>query len=257
MLAIDNLTKIYTFGYYIRSILEFSQYALISAVNEVYIWNPSQSLHTVSLIVALVLLILFLILIGFIVYLSLSSYKVIENSHNKLGELFNGIKDNKKHKIFVSVLLTRRLVFVATLISLVVISSPTLIISLSCVQLGYLIYATILRPYKQVKSNMIKILNEIYFLVLFSSLAYFNTEDKWSSIVTTTYFWIILSNSMISLMIILGKDILLIFRWCFNAHYEKDSIKMIETQGMNITLKDFRHQKQIQLKLHQKSKIKW
>ena len=182
---------------------------LISAINEIYYWNSSESLRIVSLVTAFALLMLFIVLLWFTLFLSLSSYKTIENEHSKIGEIFNGFKMQRKHKIFASALLLRRLIFVAVLISLMRISSPIVIGILGFAQLVYLIITFILRPYKQVKENLILIINEIYFGSILCSLAYFNSEDKWSDTITSIYVWIFTSNSMISLTIVLGNLIFL------------------------------------------------
>ena len=60
-------------------------------------------------------------------YLSLSSYEVKENEHNRIGEFFAGVKMQKKAKLYSSLLIARRTIFVIFLISLASVSSKTLI----------------------------------------------------------------------------------------------------------------------------------
>ena len=137
--------------------------------------------------------------------LSLSSYKTNEDGHNKIEELFSGVKMQRKMKMFVAILLLRMLVFVLLLVTLVSISSRMLIGILSILQVFYTAYVIFLRPFKEAKNNLIEIINELLFLVLLSSLIYLNTKDKWSSSLTIAYSSIITANSLVILAIILSN----------------------------------------------------
>lgn len=44
----------FTFGYYIRSLIEINQFMLVSAVNELYNWNVSDTFRAVSTATAVV-----------------------------------------------------------------------------------------------------------------------------------------------------------------------------------------------------------
>lgn len=73
------------------------------------------------------------------------------------------------------------------------------------VQLVYLAYGAYLRPYREAKANVIEVVNEVYFLLLLSSLIYLNTESEWTPTLTSIYLWVLSSNSMTVFMIIIGK----------------------------------------------------
>ena len=132
-----------------------------------------------------------------IIYLSCSSYHLNDDSHNKLEEFFIGLKQQKKFKVYISIKMGRRILFVSFLITLVCFSSKLLIGVLSVIQIFYLIYLAFLRPFEKVKGNIIEIVNECYFLLLLSSLYFLNTESDWTSIIISAYLWIISSNSMV------------------------------------------------------------
>ena len=110
--------QILTFGYYIRSVLEYNQYLLVTSIYEISLWNTSETLRIVSLSIAIIIWASILFLIIIIGYLSQSAYKVVENSYNKIGEVFNGIKEGKKFKFYITVLLLRRFLFISVLIAL-------------------------------------------------------------------------------------------------------------------------------------------
>ena len=51
---------------------------------------------------------------------------------------------------------------------------------------GYM-YVIIIRPYKEIKSNIIEIINETYFLIFLSSLFFLNKEKDWNSTKSSVY----------------------------------------------------------------------
>ena len=141
---------------------------------------------------AFIAMFLCIILIVIITLISISSYEVVKNRHNKIGELFSGQKMQKKTKLYTSILLLRRMIFIILLLSLVSVRSWIVITILSLLQLWYLITIIIIRPFIKIRNNMIEIINEIYFFVLFISLINFNSKENWNSTVTMTYtnYWI-------------------------------------------------------------------
>ena len=202
---VNKLFIIFTFGWYIRYILETNQYILISSVNEIYSFDLSDTKRVASLAFAIWVLLLCLALILFVFWLSFSSYKFYEENHSKLGEIFSGVKMQKSSKLYVTTLLIRRALFVVLLITLASIQSWLLISILSLFQFWYFVYITILRPFISIKDNIIEISNELYFSILLSSLIFLNSEKDWNLSITNIYMWVICSNSFISFFIITGK----------------------------------------------------
>ena len=201
------ITKLYimlTFGYYIRGLLEINQYFLISSIYEIYNFNTT-GLALISLIFSFFLLLLCCSLILATLYLVFSSYKIVESEHNKFEEFFVEIKESKRFRFYVAAQLMRRAAYVAILITLNCFSSKAVISTISVLQLWYLIYVWILRPYREVKGNIIDIMNEMTFFILLCSLIYLNTEKEWVYSLTTTYMWILASNSLGIFLIMLGK----------------------------------------------------
>ena len=119
---------------------------------------------------------------------------------------FRGIKQNKAYKFYVMLILLRRFWFVILLITWLFISSRVLTIVLSLIQIIYILNLSYLRPYEETKGNLIEILNEIYFGFLVLFLAIVNAEAEWNSIKTNTYMWVIVSNTFVVLVVVLGKN---------------------------------------------------
>ena len=201
----DRLYRIFTFGFFIRNILELSQFILISSINEIYESNTEDSYRLISFAFSILILLIFILMIALIQYLTFSSYSLNENEHNKLEEFFRGLQFDGKHKFYTTVLLLRRLIFIVLLITWVSISSRTLIVILSLIQIGYVVYLSYIRPYKDSKGNLIEILNEFYFCFLIIYLIAINTENEWSILKEKIYLYVLVSNTFVIFMIDLGK----------------------------------------------------
>ena len=203
--TVEKALKILTFTYYIRSILEFNQFAIICSIYEIKIWNISGSLRITSLVFAIFVLLACLLLVLMISYLALSSYKILEGKHNKLEKFFRGVKSQNKYKFFVVAALIRRLLYIVLWITTASLSSRILIAVLTLCQIAYLIYILVLRPFNEFKTNIIEIQNESYFLLILTPLIFLNEEHNWSQTVTSIYIWVIVSNNIMNFIIIFGK----------------------------------------------------
>ena len=194
-----------TFGFYIRNSMEMTQLVLISATYELYKANTSSNLRIASLIVSISMILLYLAFCLFSLYLSISSYKVVETCHNKLGEFYTGIKMQNRFKIYTTILLIRRGLYVSLLILLESVNSKILIGFISFIQFAYVIYLFLLRPFIEKKWSIIEIINEIYFFLLLSSLIFLNKESDWNQALILIYIWVIVSNNIVIAFIVIGK----------------------------------------------------
>ena len=201
----EKLFNFLTFGYYIRVVLEMNQFLLICSVYEVYSFNASQLFRVISLVFAMLTFGAWIVTSVFMFYLSASLYTVDESKHNKLGEFFNGLKMQRRFKLHAFMLMLRRIVFVTLLLTCNSVASRLLIGVLAFIQLIYLAYVCFMRPFWQIKDNLIDIVNEIYFLLLLSALIYLNVESYWSSTTTSIYMWSISSNTMTVFLITISK----------------------------------------------------
>ena len=174
-------------------------------MNEISNFDTSKTLKIISLIFAIFVLMACFILIGFVSYLSLSSYEAVEDQHNKIGEFFSGVKMNKKSKFYAIALLVRRTLFVILLISLSSLPSRALIAIVSVFQILYTGLIIYLRPFREVKCNIIEIMNEIYFFILLCSLSYLNTESDWNDAAISLYIWFLSSNTILAFIVIFGR----------------------------------------------------
>ena len=96
----EKICNLLFFSYYIRAGLEINQYLLICSVYEVYIFKITNPFRVVSLLFAKVLLVGWVLISIIALILSISSYVVDENKHNKIGEFFSGLKMQLKFKLY-------------------------------------------------------------------------------------------------------------------------------------------------------------
>ena len=194
-----------TYGVYIRIILETNQYILISSINEINQSDVASTLKIISFIFSIIIIIFWIFLIGITIFLTFSSYSKDEIRHNKIGELFLDIK-NGRYKIYIPILLIRRFTFVSILVIFATTYSLIVNALLWFLQLAYLIYMIVLRPFETSKSNIIEIMNEIYFIFLLGWILYFNSESTWNDRASTIYISVLLSNNVFAFIIIWGKQ---------------------------------------------------
>ena len=202
---IIKIFEFLTFSYYIRLAIQLNGFILISSINEVFYMNTSQKLQLLSFIFAVLMIIWSVFLIFILIFLSLSSYQVIENRHNKLGEFFWGLKPMKKNRIYTSISMLRRLLFVTFLITLTSLHSQILIGALTAIEVVYIIYVVFVRPFYETKDNVIEIVNEFIYILLLGSLIVYNTEKDWTSTVAHIYMQVVFSNNLIDWGIIQSK----------------------------------------------------
>ena len=198
-----NIGKINWYGLYIRLFLELFQLFLVSGINEVYYIDVSDKYRIISFAFAVAILIIWFWFTLFVAFFSISSYIAIEGQHNKLNEFFSGLKINKRHRFSVAILLIRRSFFVIFLFACYSISSKVVIGVLSLFQLSYLVYLIIIRPFIEIKANVIEIINESIFLFLLSALFFLNTENDWTPTIAIVYMQIIWQLQYWSIMILL------------------------------------------------------
>ena len=132
-----KLYKILTFSYYIRFFIEMSQYLIISSTQEIYNLNTSKTIRTISLIFAFLVLALYISVFVLSVYLSFTR---VTEGNSKLSEFYDGLKKNKKSRLYSSALLIRRALYVILLVTLESISSRAIISILVALQIVFFIY---------------------------------------------------------------------------------------------------------------------
>ena len=205
----NKIFQLFMFTIYIRLILEAYIFIILSSLSEIKMWNPQNTSKTISLIIAIIcqLLCIGLLVLTFVHWLINRKLESIDH-YMPLKTLFNELKHQSKARLYSTLLLLRRTFLSILLIMGSSINSLSLIIPMVVVQSAYLSFILIVRPWGWVKDNILEITNEVYYLALIALLAHFNSDDRWNEAAETVYFILIVTNSIIIVLIMLGMSAL-------------------------------------------------
>ena len=110
--------------------------------------------------------------------------------------------------------MVKRLTFVAVIILLYNIKILGKIVILLCIQLADTIFIFLSRPSNLARYNIIECSNQLFLLTTISLLIKINNKTDWTESITDTFIYFFMSNSLISLLIILSSSILDLIKWC-------------------------------------------
>ena len=126
-----KLLNILTFGYYIRTLLKSYQFILLSSISEIYNSDSTSTSKTISLSTAFMIIILLILWFTFVLFLSLQNIQIGEVNTSKFREFFHGLKSQKKSRFYTVLWMTRRVLFIISLITLIA-NFRILCLSLMC-----------------------------------------------------------------------------------------------------------------------------
>ena len=195
-----------TFNVYIRITIEIFLLMIVSSINELYLASQLDNSKKIASYWMNFLIILFWgAFFGIWVWLWSNSHR--DNKYQKyyLKEFFLGTKNNKRSKFYTTMFLSKRIILVSLVILLERMPMILKVIIFILIQLWSWVTIIYLRPFKDVKNNIIEILNEVYFLLCSSVMIHFNKKSKWSSWQTTLYINILLSNIIAFSILSIGK----------------------------------------------------
>ena len=225
--ALIKLVDLFTFTIYVRVFLEAFQILLITSLSEVLQFNFSELIPIISFCSSLGIIILCSSLCFTSFYMFFSTRKFYdEDKYYKLGEFFAGIKNDKYCRLYSFNALVRRTLMISWLIIFSYYEPYILSYGLLGIQIVYLCVIVFLHPFERIENNLIEIINEFIFLIMISFLIIFNTKNEWTSFSKNAFTYIILSNSIIVTIVMLGENMLvMIFLGAFISSMVKVWIK--------------------------------
>ena len=199
--------QFFVFSIYVRILIEVNMFVVLTSASEIKEWKITTTSNIISLIIAIIwyLFCVFFIVLSFLFWMKHKN-KEINDEYMAFKEFINGIKNKSATKIYSTIFLLRRTLFVSLLIFGNSLSNILLIILMIVFQIAYLVAIIITRPFNETKNNIIEIANEWYYLVLVSLLSYFNSPDRWSEIIESVYLYIIIANSLTIISVIISKS---------------------------------------------------
>ncbi|CAI2381489.1 unnamed protein product [Moneuplotes crassus] len=200
---IGGLWKSFTFGFYLRFILEGFQNILLSSVNEL----KHHDLSTVSLQVSTAISGAFLLLLVLIMGLSAAQiFKISDpDEHSKCGELVAGLKNTKLSKAYTTLLISRRIMFCTWLIMFEYLGNSIIVCGMLCMQTCYTLYMLIVRPFEDKTNSLIECINEVFFTCFLIYLLRFNSVSTWNDKSSSMYILSMVCNNLIVVTIVFSK----------------------------------------------------
>ena len=199
--------KHFTFGVYIRFFLEAFQFIVIGSFSEIYNLDVSSSKRIISIWISLLFF-----LFSFAIFLLSCSYlfKSINDAydnkkHDKFQEFNSGLKKWRVARLYTPLLLLRRYLFILWLIWLNNHHTMLIVIGMLLIQIAYFGCLLSLRPAAEQMNNWIEAINEAIYTLMLGFLTHVNSEDKWTSSMSSIFIWIMLSNSLIIWGILIGN----------------------------------------------------
>ena len=215
-LMIFKLSKSFTEKYKIAvkiclnwTILKLSYFYLKhNHQNKLYYFATYNTELILSIVFAIIIIACSILFAIFLVIFSVSSYKLNEKEHSKLGEFFEGLKVPKKQRLFWAISIIRCSIFSVILIVFVPMSSRVTIGILTAFEVFYAIYIFFMKPFDEVKVNIIEVLNECILFFMLVSLNILHGESNWSITLAYIYMIVILWNSLLIFVVIKGNCLL-------------------------------------------------
>ena len=195
-LILSRILSFLTFGYYLRLLMQSFQNILMTSISEISYMDASSFSKAISLVFAFILLLIYFIFLLFTTFCAFTRASLELDKNSKVKELFADLKTSKKARCYSVLILLRRLIIFILLIWIQYQSYAGPVSILFCIQVFYLAYIVLVRPYNNFKSNFIEIWNEWFFLYYISWLFYFNEEERWTSSFTKFYLSALVSNNL-------------------------------------------------------------
>ena len=195
-----------TFNFYIGVFLETYILFLLTDLSEIYYQNKNGVQNVLSTVLSYIILasMIWFILLSFWQWCK-SKYPESFRKQKYFRALIDGMKPKWICRSYWFVFLIRRSLFGVVIFffeNTAIIGKISIMVT---IQSSLLLYILILRPFESIKDNISDIINEIFYLFYCVFLFYYNTEDRWNDTTTETYFWILMSNNFILILIVLSK----------------------------------------------------
>ena len=154
------------------------------------------------------------------------------------SELYNGTKNKIIFKLYMLFFIIRRFISALILVFLRSVNIWVRCIPFSIVQFTALIYVAKFRPFAEVKSNIIEIMNEVIFSILCIILTVLNQKSMWFPSLANILIYALMSNGF-WIIFILSSDITIV---CLEKYRvkTKPNNKPIKVEAEDVAPKQFK-----------------
>ena len=154
------------------------------------------------------------------------------------SELYNGTKNKIIFKLYMLFFIVRRFISALILVFLRSVNIWVRCIPFSIVQFTALIYVAKFRPFAEVKSNIIEIMNEVIFSILCIILTVLNQKSMWFPSLANILIYALMSNGF-WIIFILSSDITIVCLEKYRVR-TKPNNKPIKVEAEDVAPKQFK-----------------
>ena len=149
----------------------------------------------------------------FIIYQFFATRRSLSRKYYTYSEeLFAGLKDKNKARAYTIFLTTRRVLLCMILICFQDINFIVRVVSFGSIQIFYLIYLILIRPFTEITNNIVEIINESILTILVLLLLYYNKSNRWNFTIEQVFINLILScSALVCLVLIMSLTFSIIY----------------------------------------------
>lgn len=196
-----------TFNIYIRMFIEAYLLIILSSIKEPFNFSDNQKgTKVISLLANIVLSLTWISFFGICVYQWIKSIdeRTFENQYY-FNEFYEGVKNSWTARVYSSLFLAKRLTLCFIVIVLSVLPMLVKIILFMVVESIWCISICLIKPFNELKLNIIEIVNELFFTCACIGMFFLNQENDWSDTMTLVYVYFLVANMSLISLISVGK----------------------------------------------------
>ena len=196
-----------TFNIYIRLFMEAFLFMILSSIRELYLGSQLNSSQKIA---SFAMNFIIIIIWGGFIGIAIWQWRKSKNKEQfanqyYFNELFLGIKNNFRSRIYSILFLSKRILLVTVVILFEILPMIVKVIIFVMIECVSCITILKLRPFRRIKDNLIEIINEIFFLFLSSFMVIMNKKDRWNSWQNILYLNLLMINITIVSLISLSN----------------------------------------------------
>jgi hypothetical protein len=205
--------SVMTFGFYVTLINEVYLLLVIAVIYEISNNDSKSTKEYNSLIMTRIMLGLICWYLVFVLWQWIKSFSPTRFRRMKYFKaLFQGLKDNKWARAFPLLSLLKKMLFWIVLFRFTGWDFDDKIGTFLAVELTYLVLIGILRPYVLKVDMFIEFMNEVFYVYFIAYLWGFKTKESWGTSSTDAFFWMMIANNMLIVIISNCVQILIIVK---------------------------------------------
>ena len=227
---------------YMRLFIEAHEAMLLSASSEIYLFELNSFPEKVSFAIAIG------VLLASIALPALAFYVFWKQRNNYdpekkfvLMEFLADLRNAKAARMYMTVLLIRRVIFIVLIIFFIefprefiyiVILGKEFVINFLVSQFIYVTSLLIIRPFDNIINNIIEFINEAFLFVIIGMLFSFDSAEKWTESAVDTFLLVLTYNGYVVVIVMVVGLILMIVQKCLKKKpSDENSNDQVTTNG--------------------------